>query len=157
MGPTSGGEGTSRQARSGLKISFKAKSRESSNFTPSQVKKLKIDMGSSISTSNSYVINNKPLSDFQMDTTTLSSSNTSNNQQQNNSAKVIKNPPIIITNTKISTVQDLCNKIIKSKKFELRLLYKLFKKMNLILCVNILPSMHINTSRITQLIQDQEK
>lgn len=125
MGPTSGGEGTSSQDLKTPKSGFKAKRRSNTlNFTPLQVKKIKnmVDVQTTISTNNRFMINSKPLSDYQMDDTASTYDDNSNDKNSQQEKRNMKNPPVIITGSNVNTIQNMCNEIIKSKKFEIRLL-----------------------------------
>lgn len=73
-------------------------------------------------TSNRYNIGDKPLSDFDM--SDEDDNDVINNKQNKevNKEKKQKNAPIIIVGKNITQVQNACNEIITSKKFECKLL-----------------------------------
>lgn len=121
MGPRSGGKDSSNSGQKTQKLGPKKVfgMKATCVTTPLQTKATVIQnsLSSILATSNSYNIGDRPLSDF--DDTEMPNVNNEQNSRKSNKNK---NSPIIITNSNVSAVQNMCNKVIQSKKFEVKLL-----------------------------------
>lgn len=128
MGAHSGGKNPSKSSEKDSKIGPKrilAMKATSLNFTPLQTKVAAIQnsLRSNVTTSNRFVVGNKNLSDF-TDDSTMSVDNIMNNNSTSDdkNVKKIKTNPIIVVGSNVSRIQNICNDVIKSKKFEIKLL-----------------------------------
>lgn len=123
MGARSGGKDSSRSAGKDSILSSRkifAMKASTRNFSPLQTKSTVIQnsLTQPLSTRNKYNIGDKPLSDFN----DVDMSNVNNNKESEKVKEKIRNPPIIITGSSVSDIQNICNSVIKSKKYEIKLL-----------------------------------
>lgn len=121
MGARSGGGESSRSGRNDPKdrpkkiFGMKA---VSSNLSQLQTRsKLLQESLTHTLTSNRFNIGDKPLSEYDDENENMDTKNVNKTSE-----KKTKNPPIVITGSNVSAVQNFCNEIIKSRKFEVKLL-----------------------------------
>lgn len=126
MGAHSGGTQNPKKTRDnpgkGVRITRAMKAR-SVVYAPAQVNPAAYSSNMSpilttTNTSNRFIINDKPLSDYNMDESPVDNQN----KNKADTPRKLRNPPIIITGSNVSAVQNFCNSIITSKKFEFKLL-----------------------------------
>lgn len=130
MGPRSGGTHSVKKNRDdpgkGLKSRPLMKPKNVT-FSPTQLdveELIQSKMNVTVTnTQNRFVIGNKPLSDYDMHDTSGSSQNKNKNQDKSDdNTKKTRNSPIIIVGNNVSRVQNICDEVVKSKKFQIKLL-----------------------------------
>lgn len=111
-------ENSSGKSSAGPKKVFGMKATKIGYLSPIQTKApaIKSSLGKSIVTNNRYMIGEKNLSEFNDE------SMEQENVNKHGDDKPKKNNPIIIVGSNVVNVQNLCDKVIKSKKFEIKLL-----------------------------------
>lgn len=126
MGPHTRGkppEGASRKLKPGPKKVVGMKATAVGFSSPIQTKAVAIrsSLGTDIVTGNRYKIGEKNLSEFN-DESESEDESMESTPARNSDNKNKRNNPIVIVGSNVVTVQNLCDKVINSKKFEIKLL-----------------------------------